>query len=127
MVYNRESEPVVLRDVRLSGLSGTANLRLIGSYAVNPRKSPNLVRSFPRGVPRKALDGTPVKPHDGGVAVLLTLVKGRGRVCRLIVPRPKNPRTGCARFKGLTFTYEQDGQTKTQTVPGGLNVWTTDN
>ena len=90
VVYNRESEPVVLRDVRLSGLSGTANLRLIGSYAVNPRKTPNLVRSFPRGVPRKALDGTPVKPHDGGVAVLLTLVKGRGRVCRLISPVRKS-------------------------------------
>jgi hypothetical protein len=109
-LYNRDSEPVTLRDVKL--VEPTNGLRLLAVYAV---PDPNDWVGFRRGiasfVKREPLDGSIIPPKDAG----------RPKVGLMLVYQAE---PGRSRYSGLSITYEREGDTYTQTIPSKLSVAT---
>jgi len=115
-VSNTGSEPVVLRSVELVGARG--GMRLLGSYVNTNLKSVGVWPTFPGPGPViTSLDVITVPRKPPGVELILKLAR-HGPPARV-----KRHAKG-ASFKGLSITYDQGGETKTQTFDRKLIVWT---
>jgi hypothetical protein len=116
-VSNTGSEPVVLKSVELVGARG--GMRLLGSYVNTTTKSVAIWPTFPGpGARVKPLDGIRVPQKPPGVELILKLVR-HGPASTALPGKGK-----AAWFTGLTITYDQGGETKTQTFDRKLTAWT---
>jgi hypothetical protein len=112
-VSNTDSETVTLKSVELVGARG---LRLLGNYVNTTGNGIAIWPSFPGpGIRVKPLDGTPALAHPPTEVILKLERHG-----------PALPKLGdkAAWFTGLTITYDQGGETKTQTFHRQLTAWT---